>query len=192
LLVLYILTETNVDSALLFALLLFAGIALCIVIPVVLRLYCASRVEEITPEWLESFSVELYEPMEGLLSSRDFDFLKRQPGFDSAALRRFRRERLHIFRQYLNRMIRDFNRLQLAARILVAHSSEDRSAQVLKRLVWLRVRFFAAVVRVEFSYAACRFGCSKVPARALLDRLAEMSTELATLSATRAFSVSLS
>jgi len=58
--------------------------------------------EEITPEWLENFSTSVYHPMEGLLADEDFRFLSRQPGFDLSLYRKLRRERLRIFRQYLN------------------------------------------------------------------------------------------
>jgi hypothetical protein len=178
-----------VNSALVFALLIFAGIAIAIVLPVLFRLYRSSRIEEITPEWLENFSASSYEPMEHLLGDEDFNFLKRQPGYDLAVLKRFRRERLRIFRQYLNRIIVDFNRLQLAARILVAHSADDRS-MVLKHLVSLRLRFGIAVLQAEFSYALCFIGCNTVAAHGLIARLEEMSAQLNALTAANAFSAS--
>jgi len=62
--------------------------------------------EEITPEWLENFSTSVYHPMEGLLADEDFRFLSRQPGFDLSLYRKLRRERLRIFRQYLNLSLR--------------------------------------------------------------------------------------
>lgn len=174
------------DSALVFAPFGLAGIAIAVVVPVLFRLYRGCSIEEITPEWLETFSVSSYEPMEHLLSGEDFSFLKRQPGYDLGVLKRFRRDRLRIFRQYLNRMIRDFNRLQLAARVLIARSADDRSS-LLKQLVSLRVRFTFAVIHAEFSYALCRLGCSTVAAYTLIARLEEMSAQLNALTAANAF-----
>lgn len=168
-------------SALLFALLAFAAVALAIVIPVLFRLYRHSPIEEITPEWLEHFSPESYEPMARLLSRDDFNFLKRQPGFDTANLRRFRRDRLRIFRQYLNRIVVDFNRLHLAARVLVAHSTDDRSA-LMNRLVSLKFRFGLALLRAELGYVLCLAGANIVSVRALVARLDEMSVQLNALS----------
>lgn len=168
-------------SVLLFALAAFSAIALAIVVPVLFRLYRRSGIEEITPEWLENFSPEAYEPMQRLLNVDDFNFLKRQPGFDSAAIRRFRRERLRIFRQYLNRVVIDFNRLHLAARVLAAHGTDDRSA-LMNRLVSLKFRFGMALLQAEGSYLLCCAGSSTVSVRALVARLNEMSVQLNALS----------
>lgn len=172
-------------SALAFSLLGFAILAMVIVIPVLFRLYRRSSLEEITPEWLESFSAVSYEPMQRLLNAEDFNFLKRQPGYDPAVLRRLRRERLHIFRQYLNRIVIDFNRLHLAARILVVHSQEDRSA-LLSRLMALRVRFGLAAIYAECNYLLCCLGCSTISVRTLLARLDEMGVQLNALSTANA------
>jgi len=178
-----------VNSALVVTLLALAGLGVAVVVPVLIRLYRASRIEEITPEWLENFSPDAYTPMEHLLSREDFNFLKRQPGFDAAAIRRFRRERLRIFRQYLNRIILDFSRLQLAARIVIAHSAVDQSP-LFKRLMSLRIRFAVAVLRVEFSYLLCCLGCGTVAVQSLIASLKEMSEQLNALTAANAFSVS--
>jgi hypothetical protein len=170
-----------VESALAFSLLVFAAFACAVVIPVLVRLYTRSRVEEITPEWLESFSTSTYLPMERLLNRDDFRFLKCQAGYDSSMVRRFRRERIRIFRQYLNRVVVDFNQLHLAARVLIANSAEDQSA-LLNHLVWLKLRFGAAVVQAECSYLLCRFGSSTISVRGLIARLEEMSAQLNALS----------
>ncbi len=177
------------ESALAFSLLGFGGFAFAVILPVLFRLYGSSRIDQITPEWLESFSASTYCPMERLLNGDDFGFLKRQAGYDSALIRRFRRERLRIFRQYLNRIIVDFNQLHLAARILIANSAEDHSA-LLNHLVWLKLRFGAAVVQAECSYLLCRLGSSTVSVRALIARLEEMSAQLNSLSMPNAYSVS--
>lgn len=169
------------ESALAFSLLAFGVFACAIVIPVLVRLYSRSRVEEITPEWLENFSPSTYWPMERLLNRDDFGFLKSQAGYDSAMMRRFRRERIRIFRQYLNRVVVDFNQLHLAARVLVANSAEDHST-LLNHLVWLKLRFGVAVVQAECSYLLCRFGSSTISVRGLIARLEEMSSQLNALS----------
>lgn len=173
------------SSVLVFSLPGFAILAMAIVIPVLFRLYRRSSLEEITPEWLESFSATTYEPMQRLLNAEDFNFLKRQPGYDLAVVQRLRRERLRIFRQYLNRVVVDFNRLHLAARILVAHSQEDRSA-LLSHLMALKFRFGLAAIQAEFNYMLCCIGYSTISVRALLARLEEMSTQLNALSTANA------
>ncbi|HEY3938507.1 MAG TPA: hypothetical protein VGL97_13815 [Bryobacteraceae bacterium] len=157
---------------------------LIFVVPVIVRLLRCGTGDEITAEWLENFSTATYFPMAGLLSDEDFRFLSRQPGFDFLLYRKLRRDRLRIFRQYLNRLIGDFNRLHQVARLFVAASQEDHSA-LLGRLIWLRVRFSFSVLRVEAAYLCCRFGFHAVVVSGLIARLDEMSRQLNALSANR-------
>jgi hypothetical protein len=120
--------------------------------------------------------------MQGLLGDEDFHFLSRQPGFDLSLYKKLRRDRLHIFRQYLNRLIVDFNRLHTTARFLLAQSPEDHS-DLAMHLVWLKMRFSMTVVRVEASYLLCYFGFRSLAVRALIARLEEMSGQLTSISA---------
>lgn len=165
---------------------LLCGLSLVLVSPILFKLYRRCRIEEITPEWLESFSPASYYPMQGLLADEDFKFLSRQPGFDFSLYRKLRRERLHIFRQYLTRLIRDFNRLHTAARVLLAHGCEDRS-DMLTRLIWLKARFSVAVVQAEVSYLFCCIGFRSLAARAVILRLEEMSAQLNSINASAQF-----
>jgi hypothetical protein len=169
-------------SLVLFAPLLVFAVAVAFVAPVLGKLFRTCRIEEITPEWLENFSTSVYHPMEGLLADEDFTFLCRQPGFDLSLYRKLRRERLRIFRQYLVRLIADFNRLHLVTRLLIAQSSEDRS-DLVSKLIWLKVRFSVSLVRAEASYVLCRLGLSSLAVRALITQLEEMHAQLSSLSA---------
>jgi hypothetical protein len=161
------------------------GVSLVLVAPILARLFRRCEMSEITPEWLESFSVTAYYPMQGLLSDEDFRFLARQPGFDFSLYRKLRKERLLIFRQYLSRLISDFNRLHAAARALIAHGQQDRSDLML-RLFKLKVRFSFAVVGSEVSYLCCRIGIGRLAVRGMIVRLEEMSAELNGLAELRA------
>jgi hypothetical protein len=121
--------------------LIFTPVALFVftavfLVPVIARLLRRANLAEVTPEWLENFTTAAYYPMEGLLADEDFRFLSRQPGFDFSLYRKLRADRLRIFRQYLNRLIADFNRLHAVARFLVIQGTEDRS-ETLKQLIWL-------------------------------------------------------
>jgi hypothetical protein len=169
-------------SVFLFTPLLLFALAAAFVLPVLGKLCRTCRIEEITPEWLENFSTSVYHPMEGLLAEEDFTFLSRQPGFDLSLYRKLRRERLRIFRQYLTRLVSDFNRLHLVTRVLVARSTDDRSDLVLK-LIWLKVRFSMALIRAEASYWLCRIGLGSLAARALILHLEEMQAQLSAVSA---------
>jgi hypothetical protein len=159
-----------------------AVLSLAFVLPILTKLYRRCNAEEITSEWLESFSASSYYPMQRLLAAEDFRFLSRQPGFDLSLYRKLRRDRLHIFRQYLSRLIVDFNRLHTAARILLAHGHEDQS-HLVSQLIWLKVRFSLAVIEAECSYILCCIGFRSLAARAMIMRLEEMSAQLRLISA---------
>jgi hypothetical protein len=175
----------NLISLVLFGPLLLLAVAAAFVAPILGKLYSTCRIEEVTPEWLENFSTAVYHPMEGLLADEDFTFLSRQPGFDLSLYRKLRRERLRIFRQYLTRLISDFNRLHLVTRVLIAQSSEDRS-DLVSKLIWLKVRFSLALIRAEASYVLCRLGLSSLAVRALIVHLEEMHAQLSAVSAAQA------
>jgi len=139
-------------------------------------------VDEITPEWLETFSVASYYPMAGLLAKEDFAFLCRQPGFDLSLHRKLRRERLRIFQQYLSRLIIDFNRLHTATCIILANCGDDKS-DLFTRLIFLKLRFTAAVIQAQASYFLCCAGFDSLAVRGLILRLEEMSGQLSAVSA---------
>ncbi len=161
------------------------GLSFALLAPVLYSLFRSFRIEDISPEWLVSFTPETYHPMERLLSGEDFGFLSRQPGFDLSLYRKLRRERLLIFRQYLLRLVADFNRLHATARYLVAHSSEDRS-DLLLRLITLRAKFSFAVLQTEVAYYLCYMGYSSLAARAPIAYLEQMGSELTALSSSAA------
>jgi hypothetical protein len=149
-------------------------------VPVIVRLLRPCRTSEITAEWLENFQASSYDPMNGLLDADDFQFLTRQPGFDSSLVRKLRRDRLNIFRQYLNRLVADFNRLHKVAIIVVAQTNKDNS-EVFMRLIKLRLRFSLTVLQVEFSYLLCRLGAGSLSVGALLAQFDEMASQLSVL-----------
>lgn len=126
--------------------------------------------------------------MQGLLAPDDFQFLSRQPGFDSALFRKLRRERLRIFRGYLNNLVNDFNRLYTLARYTISQSTEDQSA-LFTQLLSMRLRFWVAIVQVETSYLFCRFGICQVSVGTPIRRLEEMSRYLVSLPQNRSLLV---
>jgi len=120
--------------------------------------------------------------MELLLAEDDFNFLLRQPGFESSIAKKLRQDRVRIFRQYLHRLISDFNRLHVYVRFLVSQSETDQSGLIF-RLVWLRVRFSATVLRLELSLFLAYFGFQPRLVSRAISQLDEMSTCLYSLSA---------
>jgi hypothetical protein len=164
--------------------LLFA-FTLAFILRMAIKLLWGGEARAATPEWFATFSMANYDPMEALLREEDFEFLSRQPGFDLALYKKLRRERLRIFRQYMNRLIADYHRLHAVARVLLADSSYDRSDTLL-RLVLLRANFAAAVFRAEGNYLLCCLGFRTLEVRALLVRLQQLNAQVAAMSAFRA------
>ncbi|HEX4749631.1 MAG TPA: hypothetical protein VH302_08830 [Bryobacteraceae bacterium] len=160
--------------------LLLGCITLGLFLPILRSIGRKPATEDITPEWLDSFSVSAYYPMQGLLSDEDFTFLSCQPGFDVSLYRKLRRDRLHIFRQYLLRLILDFNRLHAVARMILSHSAQDRS-DVVAKIMRLKIRFSLAVLQAEASYMLCLIGFRFLAVRSLIAALEEMSLELSSL-----------
>ncbi len=153
---------------------------LVFVCPVLIRLFRQCHLADVTAEWLESFTPATYRAMELLLAEDDFNFLVRQPGFESSIGKKLRQDRVKIFRQYLHRLIADFNRLHVYARYLISQGAEDQSGLV-TRLVWLRVRFSATVMRLELSLFLAYFGFRPRLVSRAIAQLDEMSTCLYSL-----------
>jgi hypothetical protein len=174
-------TEFYLALALELALSAITGLCLLGVAPVLRRLFRSTSINEVTPEWVESFSVDRYLPMAGLLGDEDFDFLASQPGFDSSIYKKLRRERLSIFEQYLNRLILDFKKLHCTARYVVARSEVDQSDAALKlmRLQWV---FAFSVLQVQVQYQLCRLGIGTVRAKVLIAQLQQMCDHLSAVS----------
>jgi hypothetical protein len=173
-------TETNLTPALVLTFGSLAALILGFIVHILLKLYRHCSASEASADWLKRFSVAHYDPMQVLLAEDDFAFLSRQPGFDLSLYKKLRRERLRIFRQYLNRLITDYNRLHAAARVLIAETQQDQSDAVW-RLVKLKFKFGLAVSRAECNYLLCCFGFRTLGARTLVLRLEQLSQEVIAL-----------
>jgi hypothetical protein len=147
----------------------------------VLKLHKRCPPDEIDPQWLANFSISAYQPMHALLCDEDFSFLSRQPGFDLLLYKKLRRDRLRIFRQYMNRLVTDYNRLHTAARFLVASRPHDQS-ETMVRLIWLKTHFTALVCRAQMNYLLCCVGFRTLEVRALIIRLEDLSSRVAAIS----------
>ena len=178
-------TEKILHPALVLTLIIVLTAALSYTSYVGLKLFKKCDLSDITPEWLESFSVETYRPMQGLLAAEDFAFLSAQPGFDLSLHRKLRRERLHIFRQYLNCLVTDFNKLHAVARLVLAESESDNS-ELVGRLIRLKLTFGVYVLQVELSYLLYMCGLQTIRVQALLRNLELMNLQLIEISGPQA------
>lgn len=160
-----------------------------LLVPALFRLMRPCQLSEISAEWFENFDASCYKPMQGLLAAEDFQFLRRQPGFDPSMNRKLRRDRLRIFRQYLNRLVLDFNRLHAITRFIISQSSEDQS-ELFTQLLLIRIRFWIAILQVEFSYLICRFFSSTISVSGPIQQLEAMSRHFAALPQSKSLLVS--
>ena len=173
-------TETNLTPVLVLVACSFATLALAFMVRILLKLNRNTSAQQMSLDWLSRFSVADYDPMQVLLAEDDFAFLSRQPGFDLSLYKKLRRERLRIFRQYLNRLITDYNRLHAAARQLMGETQQDESEAV-ARLIFLKFKFGLAVFHAEANYLLCCFGFRTLGARTLVLRLEQLSQEVIAL-----------
>jgi hypothetical protein len=137
------------------------------------------------PSWLDGFNVSRYRPMQRLLSDVDYSFLAANGGSPDV-IRRLRAERRRLFRAYLKNMVRDFNRLHRAARIMSLDAETDRSDFAFL-LLRMRVAFGWTVTVVQFRLALNTLGLGNVDARRLLRALDEISASYASVSPARQF-----
>jgi len=121
------------------------GGAVVLLTIVLVRLYRAS---ESDAPVVEEFSLVRYQPMIGLTSEEDFEFLAAQPGYRKEIGARLRRERRRIFRMYLRALAADFRSLHAAARQMAADSPE-RHADLVGLLVNCQFTFWRRMLLVE-------------------------------------------
>jgi len=170
---------------------------LLIAITIVLLLACfaglfwrlASRFDErqCTPEWLDSFSVKSYAPMERLLDKSDLAFLASQPGYSPEIGKRLMSERRKIFRAYLRLLVHDFNQLIRIGKLMVVYSNQDQQ-EFARSLFRQQVTFYAQVCALQLQAALypvgwtslgwITVGWTKVDARGLLAALGAMRTQV--------------
>jgi hypothetical protein len=134
-----------------------------------------------TAEWLDSFSLESYAPMERLLDQRDLDFLASQAGYHREIGKRLMAERRKIFATYLGHLVRDFNQLVGIGKLMIVYSSQDQQ-EFARRLWRQQVRFYAGVLAVRAQLALNSLGWGVADAHPLVAALTAMRDQIHILS----------
>jgi hypothetical protein len=139
----------------------------------------ASRLDaqHLTAEWLESFSLESYAPMQRLLDRSDMEFLASQAGYRSEIAKRLMRERRKIFSAYLEHLVQDFNQLIGIGKLMVVYSSRDQQ-EFARHLLRQQTRFYAAVWSVRLQLALYPLGWSVADAHPLVAALAALRDQV--------------
>ncbi|MEN6608409.1 MAG: hypothetical protein ABFD60_14280 [Bryobacteraceae bacterium] len=152
------------------------------------RMFSRGRTPDLDLDWLSTFSIGKYRPMERLLSEEDYVFLASQEGFDPRISAKLRSERRKIFRGYLRSIRTDFNRLEAAVRLFMVESREDNS-DLAKELLKRRLVFMRALFAVEVRLALHWLGLGSVDVRELVGCLEAMRGQLSQFAMARAISV---
>jgi hypothetical protein len=134
-------------------------------------------------DWLETFSAARYRPMLRLLADNDYEFML-ATGADPAVVRRLRAERRRIFRTYLKNLVRDFNRIHRAARIVLMESEQDQP-ELAARLIRTRLEFQFAVFAVRGRLALHAVGIGVVDVQRLLGAVESVRTHFGNLQPVR-------
>ena len=144
-----------------------------------------ARTNEPAPDaaWLQNFSSARYRPMLRLLADDDYEFMIAS-GADPAVIRRLRSERRRIFRAYLNNLVRDFDRIHRAARIMLTESHQDQP-ELAARLIRVRWEFLLAVFAVRTRLALHVVGIGAVDVRRLLGAVDSVRLDFGNLQPTR-------
>ena len=153
-----------------------AGVVLCTLaafVAVFFKMMTAGRVQAVDSEWLGGFSVARYRPMARLLSEDDLRFLASQRGFEPGLGRKLRADRRRIFRMYLRNLSRDFQRLHLAAKLMVLYSPQDRP-ELAGLLMRQRLVFARAMLAVNARLLLHATGIGVMDVRGLLEALEGM------------------
>ena len=141
------------------------------------RLVSSTKIRGVDPDWLKSFSVASYRPMERLLSEDDVRFLKSEPGYEPGMEKALRAGRRRIFRSYLRTLGRDFNRLHLALRLMVLHAPRD-NPELAKTLIKQKLIFTGGLALVHVRLSLYTLGWGGVDVRGLVRTLETMRAEL--------------
>jgi hypothetical protein len=132
------------------------------------------------PAWLEDFSIAKYRPMLRLLSEDDYEFLASQAGYEAKIASQLRMERRKVFRAYLRNLVRDFNRLHNAAKIMAVCSAQDRP-DLTQALLKQQLTFSFAVAAVKVRLMLHTVGIGTVEVRNLLASVDHLRSEIGQL-----------
>jgi len=130
----------------------------------------------------EPFSRERYRAMERLLDQADGKFISSHSGCTRQIEKKFRKQRIKIFRAYLQLLSGDFNRICKAIRLHMIACKVDRSdlaAVVMKE----QFRFAVSMVSVEFKLTVYASGWRGVDTSTLIASLDAMRDRLQSLAA---------
>ncbi len=117
--------------------------------------------------WFAEFSSFRYLPMRRVLAPAEEAFWV---GNAAGSLAAFRAERRHLFRQYMDVLRADFERLSQGVRVAVTQAPTDRSADI-QKLLSMEWAFRKLLVQAEIRLALHWAGVEPLNAELLIDAM---------------------
>jgi hypothetical protein len=152
------------------------------------RLTACGGTLPVTPEWIDTLSIDCYRPMMRLLDTGDVEFLRAQAGFTPAMVRQLRSQRVQVFKGYLRFLRLDFNRICAAIKLLMVQSRRDRP-ELAEALVRHQFLFLSGMLMVRFRLLLYRLGMGRVDVASLVRIFDVTRAELRSLVPAADFSV---
>ena len=134
----------------------------------------------VTAEWIDELSIERYRPMLRLLEEEDLEYLRSQPGFTPAMLRKLRAQRCQLFRGYLRCLDVDFARVCAALKIVMLQSKRDRP-DLASALFRQQILFTAGSISIQLRLFLYRLGFCGVDVSGLVKNFDMLRLELKSL-----------
>jgi hypothetical protein len=146
------------------------------------RLTARDRLSLPLEDWEGIFSPSRYKAMERLLDEADERFLLSHRKFNSDGDQKFRRRRVKIFRGYMQQLSEDFTRICKTLKLMMVESRVDRqdlAGVIMKQ----QFTFTFLLMMVEMKLTLYSLGWAHVDAKALLQPLAALRSQLQMLAA---------
>jgi hypothetical protein len=146
-------------------------------------LLAGSRKPAAQADFENLFAPSRYKPMERLLDPVDQEFLSSQPSCTRKMARRFRSNRVDLFRGYAHSLARDFARVAGALKMVMVHAPVD-SSSLAGLIVKQQLMFGLTMTTLEVKLALYRYGVAAptVDVRALVGTLDTLRVQLRALS----------
>lgn len=141
------------------------------------RLSARDRLSLPLEDWEGLFSPSRYQAMERLLDEADERFLWSHQKFNREADKKFRRQRVKIFRGYMQQLSEDFTRICKALKLMMVESKVDRR-DLAGIMMKQQFNFAFLMMTVEVKLILYSVGWARVDAKALLQPLVALRSQL--------------
>src|SRR5579863_6610202 len=154
--------------------LILVGAGFCLLFA---RLLSRERISTISDEYDEIFCPARYKAMERLLEETDYQYVASKSGNSKKLEKRFRAQRVRIFRDYVNCLSQDFTHICATIKKLMVDSEVDRP-DLAGLLMKQNFIFTVTVLSIEIRLMLYSAGLGRPDGRDLVVSLDTMCTHL--------------